>query len=236
MTISLKTNNSNSNSLFSKERNMVIYRLTNITNGKVYIGQTSSTLKDRIEQHKNNPNNPNSYSYNTSLSCAIREYGWENFELYILDKFLQNQEQTQKQLDECERLWIAFYNSTNRENGYNIDHGGNGKGKMSDEIKLKLSLAKAKARYNEVRLELSEAKKKISESHTGKHTGEKSPMFGRTGEKHPMFGNTSVDKETVELIRKDHNDGMKGKDLAIKYKTSPNIISHIINHKRAYKK
>jgi len=33
-----------------------IYKITNILNGKIYIGQTVKTIEKRFNQHKNNSN------------------------------------------------------------------------------------------------------------------------------------------------------------------------------------
>jgi len=256
---------------------MLVYLLTNDVNGKIYVGQTIQTLEKRISEHKNNSNNPNSNSYNTHLSKAIRMHGWDNFKVEVI-KILPNQ----KQLDDTERLCITFFDSTNRENGYNIKENGNLGKKRSDETKLKMSIAQTG------RVVSDETKKKMSEAQSGeKHynwcgkcsdetkaliskatSGEKNHNFGKkasdetkvllskakSGENHPMFGkklsdehkekiskankgnsSPSVDKKTVELIRYDHDNGMKRRELVAKYNIPKHTIYRIVNHQGSYR-
>lgn len=93
-----------------------IYLLTNkITNG-IYIGQTSNP-KRRMWEHKSHMNTEQ--SKNIRLYTAMREYGFENFELTILEKIPSSQS------DEKEAYYINKYNATSSENyneltGYNL--------------------------------------------------------------------------------------------------------------------
>lgn len=96
---------------------MIIYKATNLVNGKMYIGLTTQTLDNRIQGHywQTINNHKNYHFYN-----AIRKYGWENFKWEVIDD-------TAKTLDElCEKeiYWIAHYDTYN--NGYNSTLGGEG--------------------------------------------------------------------------------------------------------------
>lgn len=95
-----------------------IYRIINNINGKVYIGQ-STDIEKRWIKHKNAPFNENSNCYNTPFSRAIRKYGTDVFSFEIIEQCLN------EELNEKEIYWISFYNSTNKEKGYNICLGGN---------------------------------------------------------------------------------------------------------------
>lgn len=87
---------------------MIIYKVTNKLNGKSYIGQTKCTVAERIKRH----------IYGRSkIGRAIIEDGEENFDISVIDNA-----DTQKELDELERYWIAFYNTC--ETGYNTLIGG----------------------------------------------------------------------------------------------------------------
>lgn len=92
-----------------------IYKITNITNNHCYIGQAYN-IEQRWLRHKNSAFNPNSNSYNYSLSLAFRKYGLENFKFEILELCsIEN-------LNEKEIHYIKLFDSFN--NGYNSTPGG----------------------------------------------------------------------------------------------------------------
>ena len=93
-----------------------IYKITNIINEKVYIGQSINIL-ERWKQHNYKAFNSNEIGYNSAIHAAFRKYGIENFKLDILE------ECEVSELDEKERLWIEKLNSLS-PNGYNILVGG----------------------------------------------------------------------------------------------------------------
>jgi len=93
---------------------MVIYKTTNLTNGKIYIGQDSN-------------DNPEYFGSGLILYKAIKKYGKENLIKEILECC-----DSKKQLNEQEKYWIKYYNSTNKKIGYNISKGGTG-GKLVEK-------------------------------------------------------------------------------------------------------
>ena len=88
---------------------MWIYKITNIQNNKVYIGQTIRPVKDRFNRHINDALNN---IIDTHFARAIRKHGKENFQIEIIDTA-----QNQNELNEKERYWIQYYNSV--KEGYN---------------------------------------------------------------------------------------------------------------------
>ena len=74
---------------------MWIYKITNLLNNKVYIGQTIRTDQSRWRRHildaKNN-------KLNTHFARAIRKYGEENFSVEIIDTANSAEELTQKEV------------------------------------------------------------------------------------------------------------------------------------------
>jgi group I intron endonuclease len=88
---------------------MIIYKITNIQNQKIYIGQTINSLEDRWHRHcKDALNNV----IDTHFARAIRLYGPESFVTEIIDSATSQEELTAK-----EQYWIQYYNSV--QNGYN---------------------------------------------------------------------------------------------------------------------
>ena len=61
-----------------------IYKFTNLTNNKSYIGQ-SIDISKRYYQHSVNHLNPNQKEYNTYFYKALRKYGFNNFNFMILE-------------------------------------------------------------------------------------------------------------------------------------------------------
>ena len=104
----------------------IIYKITNQINKKIYIGQTRVTEPVRWQQHVWYANN--CPEKECILLCyAIRKYGKDNFFREVIETC------DNKSLNEREKYWIKYYNSNNRENGYNITIGGDGHCKFSDE-------------------------------------------------------------------------------------------------------
>lgn len=93
----------------------VIYKHTNKTNGKIYIGQTCQVPEKRWDYGCGYKKH-NLYFYN-----AIKKYGWsEGFDHEILETDL-----SLEQANEREQYWIKYYNSL-APNGYNLTRGGDG--------------------------------------------------------------------------------------------------------------
>ena len=88
-----------------------IYGIINLVNGKIYVGQTQRTLKERIAEHKHG---------GLYVDKAIRKYGWENFRAEVIEECT-----TLEELDERERFWIAEFDCIYPK-GYNRTAGGSG--------------------------------------------------------------------------------------------------------------
>ena len=88
---------------------MWIYKITNIQNNKVYIGQTIRPIEQRFKRHLSDALNN---ILDTHFARAIRKYGKENFIIEQIDEA-----QTQDELNQKEQYWIKYYNSVNE--GYN---------------------------------------------------------------------------------------------------------------------
>jgi group I intron endonuclease len=113
---------------------MIIYKITNTINNKVYIGQTIVKLSDRISGHYADSKRDRKTKCKTKISKAISKYGFENFHFEIIDKA-----SSQEELNEMEEKYIKMFNSNIDEHGYNLLSGGHQNGKHSDETKAKIS-------------------------------------------------------------------------------------------------
>ena len=93
-----------------------IYKIENLINNYIYIGQ-SIDIPKRWREHKNAYQNPNSKDYNMVIYQAMRKYGIENFSFEIVEKC------NIEALNEKEIYWIKHYDSY--YHGYNATLGGN---------------------------------------------------------------------------------------------------------------
>jgi len=90
---------------------MIIYKVINKLNGKIYIGQTKQKIEQRFLQHS---------QVNSPLGQAMRQFGMENFTIETIEEC-----ETQAELNEREIFWIKVLNSK-KPNGYNQNDGGGG--------------------------------------------------------------------------------------------------------------
>lgn len=100
-----------------------IYRFTNKTNGKCYVGQTNN-IEKRKRGHKSESFNPKANGYNLAFHRAIRKYGWDGFDFEVLEEIDDSAPQTY--VNEREIFFIAHNHSLVTEHGYNISAGGQG--------------------------------------------------------------------------------------------------------------
>ena len=196
---------------------MIIYKTTNIINGKIYVGKDCSK-------------HPGYMGSGIALHRAIKKYGANNFIKEILEECdLSNV---------CEReiYWIDKLNSTDINIGYNLTIGGDGAspGRLnvmygkhhSEETKRKISnraYPKGKDHYNFGKPMPEEQKKLISKNH-----------YDISGKNHPNYGK-HLSKETIEKIRKSNTGKKMSEEAKIKMmkntvylrgKDSPNFGKH----------
>jgi group I intron endonuclease len=104
----------------------VIYVITNLANGKQYVGKTiQKNPKERWYRHCS------PHYYKSSLKAAIDKYGKDNFKFEIVDRG-----ETPEELSRKEGFWIDKLDTFKR--GYNRTVGGE-INRMSDEAKKAIS-------------------------------------------------------------------------------------------------
>lgn len=231
-----------------------IYLITNIINGKKYVGQTVKTIEKRFKEHLKATFIENRKSI---ICSAIRKYDRDSFNIICLQDsiFIDN-------LDATEQYWIRYYD-TFGENGYNATTGGN-QCRISDKTKLKISVAlKGIPKSEGHKKNLSEAQKgkigflnsfygkthseetiaQIKETLKGQMSGKNNPFHGKchseeslkkmsishigkqAGEKHPRSKLT--EKDVLE-IRAAVQNGVSRIDLAKLYNVGKTAIDKII--------
>lgn len=149
---------------------MVIYKITNLINGKIYIGKDSK-------------NKTNYFGSGIAIKPAIEKYGKGNFKKEIIDSA-----ETFDELNEKEIFWIKKLESYKSSIGYNRSYGGDGFSGMLPETSEKIRLkntgkkrteetrhlqsiaSKDKPKSKEHKKSLSKAweKRKIEKPHTQK--------------------------------------------------------------------
>ena len=138
-----------------------VYKITNLVNGKVYIG-ASKDIERRWWEHKKRVNSP--------IHSDLETYGLDNFKFEVL------LECPEDMLAQWERDMICLYDADDPEKGYNSPKDrsynlklyealkGRPHASFSEETKRKMSEAK---KGRKIAPHSEEAKRKMSESHKG---------------------------------------------------------------------
>ena len=137
-----------------REINGVVYKTTNILDGKSYVGIHVRGKKDYLGS-------------GTYLNRAIARHGRENFVRVDIDEFDSIEVGLAK-----ERFWIGFLN-TIVPGGYNLNGGGGGQFNPSRETRELLSIAGTGRRHSEE----TKAKMRLATGRTNK--GKPSPKKGK---------------------------------------------------------
>lgn len=184
-----------------------IYLITNQINEKVYVGQTSQSLKDRWIQHCD----PNSHCRH--LKSAIAKYGPDRFSMVSLGKAA-----TQEEATNLEDLWIILFDSRNREHGYNISMAGPGAKGYTHSEESKAAIGRA----HRGKIISEETREKLRQANLGKKHGDacKEKLSSLVGEKANNF-NHSV--STPDLVDR-YATGLSCKEIARQLGISYSIV------------
>lgn len=184
---------------------MIIYKTTNLINGKFYVG-------------KDERNKPDYLGSGINLNRAIKKYGRENFIKETLEVC-----STREELIEREKYWIKKTKS--QELGYNIADGGWGGNTYTEETKERVSeffrgryvspetIEKRKKAREERKKQNPDAyklpeerKKAIGDFHRGKEISEEQKQ--KNSERMKNFTNYSP--EFLEMHKGENKRGEKG--------------------------
>ena len=164
---------------------MVIYKITNLINDMIYIGQDSK-------------NRNTYYGSGVLIKRAIKKYGKANFKREILEHC-----NTKEELNSREVFWIKELNS--KEIGYNICSGG--QGQNTDEVKERFS--KSRRGVNNVmygKTRPDSVKEAISKANKGRTwTDEQRQSFNE------YVRTRIINEEQKQEISKKISEKLKGK-------------------------
>lgn len=90
---------------------MIVYKIQNKINNKIYVGKTKQSLNKRIYDHSRSQSH---------IGNSLRKYGLKYFEISIIDEANSNEILSDKEIE-----WIKFYNCK-YPRGYNLTDGGDG--------------------------------------------------------------------------------------------------------------
>lgn len=99
---------------------IIIYKITNKINNKLYVGFTSKSIDERVTRHIQESKNVNSPAYNYILKQAIRKHGIDNFHWEVIEEMYNV---TFLYAGIRENFWIEYHKSYLFEFGYNMNRG-----------------------------------------------------------------------------------------------------------------
>ena len=113
-----------------------IYKITDRTNNKIYIGQTKRDIYKRFGEHLSRVTSSRKNDRACSLYIAMSNHGWENFYAELVEEVEDNV------ADQREKYWIKEFDSINPDKGYNLDCGGHVISEACRKAQISLQIAK----------------------------------------------------------------------------------------------
>lgn len=186
-----------------------IYKITNVMNGKVYIGQTIQNVKERFYQHC--AIKCDEAVLQMAIHKAIFKYGKSNFTIEVIEEVESNS------LNDREKYWIGYYDSYN--NGYNSTKGGQNGCKPFKDLDVESIIRE----YNQGKSLRALGKLFSVDKQTIKDLLIRNNITLRTTRTYKL---TQSDREG---IIKDFNSGLDRKAIMEKWNISKSYLSQLIN-------
>jgi group I intron endonuclease len=221
-----------------------IYLITNLINGKVYVGKSVNT-DERWRDHKKvalggKEKYPDDFFY---VHAAMAKYGIDNFKFEIIEEFA-----TEDEAYFFETWWIQFLESFRRTHGYNLNQGGVGGIVPSEETRQKLIAAQNKPERIK---QQSDAMKKRHQENPGflgeinkgnkyalglKHSEETKQQMSQSHKNNDWRGeNVPTSKLTTDKVLgirlRYENENITHRELAVIYGVSQGTVSDLLNRK-----
>jgi len=188
---------------------MIVYKVSNVNNDKVYIGKTIHAMSRRRANHYQDARSGSE----TNFHRALRKYKPTDFTWEIIGKY-----NTKEEMDSSEIKYISEYNTF--KNGYNMTEGGDGgshtlyKKGTEGWNRIKHKLGKWK-NGNPGATEEAIAKRIETFKNTTWVSGKAHSNYGHShnkgiliGDKNPMYGKTPTNARRVII------DGVTYKSIA----------------------
>jgi len=223
--------------------NYYIYLITNLINGKFYVGKTNN-LKIRWRNHKKiafggKQKYPKDFSI---IHSAIAKYGADNFNIEIIEQFVD-----EKECYLFETWWIDYLGS-NGNFGYNCNAGGEGGISPTEITRQKLIDAQNSPKKQKILSELMTQrhlddpgflgkinagnKYRVGKTHSIESKNKMSESRKANDQRGENVSNSKLTNEKVLEIRERYkNEKIYQYELAIIYGVSQSVICDIVTRK-----
>jgi group I intron endonuclease len=194
-----------------------IYCITNLVNNKKYIGQ-SINIRRRWKEHRVELK-ANTHC-NNYLQNSWNKYGKNLFEFIILE------ECTEDKLNSFEEKWINYFNSLNKNFGYNLSKVAVYKKYNKNSIR--------NVRKERIYGSKEEYLNSVSFKNRYFKSGKNNPMYGvhKYGEDAPMYGkkHTEESKQKISKAFKGRFIGENHSNSKISEQQAVEIINKLLNN------
>lgn len=207
-----------------------IYKITNIINNKIYVGQTKNSPERRWTEHKRDYKGGNTYLYN-----AMKKYGIDNFKFEVVETNVSAEE-----LNNREIYWIEKLNSfSDYGKGYNLTKSGGQNTEVSETTREKhrnnvlngvtghTHLPKHLVYTESVRKQMSESQRKRVYSEDELKRRRENALRGK---ENPFYG-----KHHSEETKKKLSEIMKNRDKDITEKCVSSLKNYYKTHEHCFK-